>query len=148
MASVISRLPAGPHDSSPQWSPDGTRLAFVRAVEKDGKKQPPQIYILPADGGEAWQLTRLPKGAARPTWSPDGKTLAFNSTTNDEDLLQEACKAGKGTVTRASLRAAFAQQKIARSILGTPMAFTKNGDVAGAAFHIFKIVGGKYVTVA
>ncbi len=59
-----------------------------------------------------------------------------------------ACKSGKGTVTRASIRAAFAKQKIAKSILGTPMSFTKNGDVAGAAFHIFKIVGGKYVTVA
>ena len=61
---------------------------------------------------------------------------------------QQACKAGKGTLTRTSLRLAFAKQKIAKSILGTPMAFTPNGDVAGAAFHIFKIVAGKYVTVA
>jgi branched-chain amino acid transport system substrate-binding protein len=59
-----------------------------------------------------------------------------------------ACKSGKGTVSRASIRAALAKQKIAKSILGTPMAFTANGDVAGAAFHIFKIVGGKYITVA
>ena len=29
------------------------------------------------------------------------------------------------------------------------MAFTANGDVAGAAFHIFKIVnGGKYQTIS
>ena len=28
------------------------------------------------------------------------------------------------------------------------MAFTANGDVAGAKFHIFKIVNGKYQTVA
>jgi branched-chain amino acid transport system substrate-binding protein len=60
----------------------------------------------------------------------------------------QACKKGKGTVTRASLRAALAKQKIKKSILGTPISFTKNGDVAGAAFHIFKIVGGKYVTVS
>ena len=60
----------------------------------------------------------------------------------------QACAAGKGTLTRASLAKALAGQKIAKSILGTPMAFTANGDVAGAAFHIFKIVGGKYVTVA
>ncbi len=87
-------LTAGPRDTSPQWSPDGTRLAFVRSVEKDGKRQAPQIYILPLSGGEAWQLTKLPRGASRPTWSPDGKTLAFNSTTNEEDLAKEACKAG------------------------------------------------------
>ena len=36
--------------------------------------------------------------------------------------------------------------KIARTILGTPMSFTANGDVAGAKFHIFKIVNGKYQT--
>ncbi len=91
----LRRLTAGPDDTSPQWSPDGTRLAFVRSAEKDGKKQPPQIFILPANGGEAWQLTKLPKGASRPTWSPDGKTLAFNSTTNADDLFNEACKTGK-----------------------------------------------------
>jgi branched-chain amino acid transport system substrate-binding protein len=60
-----------------------------------------------------------------------------------------ACSAGKGTLTRASLRTALAKQKVAKSILGTPVAFTAHGDVAGAKFHIFKIMaGGKYVTVA
>jgi branched-chain amino acid transport system substrate-binding protein len=60
----------------------------------------------------------------------------------------KACAAGKGTITRASLRAALASQKIVKSILGTPMAFTPNGDVKGAAFHIFKILGNKtYVTI-
>ena len=34
------------------------------------------------------------------------------------------------------------------TILGTPIRFTVNGDIAGAKFHIFKIVNGKYETVA
>ena len=62
--------------------------------------------------------------------------------------IQSACTAGKGTITRSSLRTALATQKVAKSILGTPISFTPNGDVAGAAFHIFKIENGKYVTVA
>ena len=36
----------------------------MRTPEKDGKPEPPQIFILPLNGGEAWQLTRLPKGAS------------------------------------------------------------------------------------
>ncbi|HUK44225.1 MAG TPA: branched-chain amino acid ABC transporter substrate-binding protein [Gaiellaceae bacterium] len=61
----------------------------------------------------------------------------------------KACAAGKGTLTRAALRAAFAKTDLSTTILGTPVAFTPNGDVVGAKFHIFKIEsGGKYVTVA
>ena len=80
------QLTAGTKDSSPRWSPDGRRLAFVRVAERDGKAQPPQIYVLPLDGGEARAVTDLPKGAGAPAWSPDGTRLAFSSTTKDEDF--------------------------------------------------------------
>jgi len=79
------QLSSGPHDSSPQWSPDGKTLAFVRAAEKDGKPQPGQIYLMAMDGGEARPLTDLAKGAGAPAWSPDGKTIAFSSTTIASD---------------------------------------------------------------
>jgi dipeptidyl aminopeptidase/acylaminoacyl peptidase len=87
-SSAPRRLTAGIRDTSPRWSPDGKRLAFVRSVEKDGKPQPGQIYVLHMDGGEARPLTDLPKGASSPAWSPDGKTIAFDSTTVPEDLKQ------------------------------------------------------------
>ena len=32
------RLTTGPRDSGPRWSPDGTRLVFMRALEQDGKR--------------------------------------------------------------------------------------------------------------
>src|SRR5215813_7098604 len=51
------QLTAGPRDASPRWSPDGKRLAFVRSGEKDGRPQPPQVWLLSLDGGEAQQLT-------------------------------------------------------------------------------------------
>ncbi len=38
------------------------------------------------DGGEARQLTDLPKGAGNPVWSPDGRSIAFSSTTLAKDL--------------------------------------------------------------
>ncbi len=74
------QLTAGPRDASPRWSPDGRRLAFIRSPEKEGRPQPPQIYLLSFDGGEAQALTELPRGAGAPEWSPDGKTIAFSSS--------------------------------------------------------------------
>ena len=67
-----ARLTTGTADSMPAWSPDGTRIAFLRA--QDG---PAQLWLLPADGGEPEQLTTLPLGAGRPVWSPDGAAIAF-----------------------------------------------------------------------
>src|SRR5258708_7935716 len=87
------QLTAGPHDSSPQWSPDGKLLAFSRTAEKDGKPQPPQIYLLAMDGGEARPLTDLPKGASGPVWSPDGRSIAFSSSNLPKDF--EKKKDGK-----------------------------------------------------
>lgn len=81
---------SGPKDASPRWSPDGKWIAFTRAVEKDGKAQPAQLYVIPSGGGEAQVLTDLPKGAAGPEWSPDGATIAFTSTTNEKDLAKKA----------------------------------------------------------
>lgn len=69
------QLTRGPDDTSPQWSPDGTRLVFVRAQADD----PGQLWLLPTDGGEPEQLTKLPLGAGAPQWSPTGTQLAFTA---------------------------------------------------------------------
>src|SRR5262249_3476800 len=74
------QLTSGPRDANPRWSPDGRRLAFLRSPEKDGRPQPPQIYLLSLQGGEAQPLTDISKGASRIEWSPDGKTILFAST--------------------------------------------------------------------
>jgi dipeptidyl aminopeptidase/acylaminoacyl peptidase len=79
------RLTAGPRDLSPRWSPDGLRLAFVRPVEKDGRRQA-QIHLLAMLGGEAQAITDLPRGAGAPVWSPDGRRLAFTSSTRPDEL--------------------------------------------------------------
>jgi dipeptidyl aminopeptidase/acylaminoacyl peptidase len=80
------QLTSGPHDSMARWSPDGKLVAFLRAVEKDGKPQPAQILLLSMSGGEARPLTDMPKAAGEPVWSPDGRRIAFLTTTLPQDF--------------------------------------------------------------
>jgi dipeptidyl aminopeptidase/acylaminoacyl peptidase len=61
-------------DTSPHWSPDGTRLAYVS--DREGKSQ---LYIRWMDSGETARLTDLENPPAGLSWSPDGKQLAFTS---------------------------------------------------------------------
>lgn len=77
-------------DSSPRWSPDGTKIAFVRT---DLKEKRSQIWLIRADGGEAQQLTKLDEGAiGEPVWSPDGTKLAFTFRPTHPDWTREARK--------------------------------------------------------
>jgi dipeptidyl aminopeptidase/acylaminoacyl peptidase len=91
-------LTSGTRDSSPRWSPDGKTIAFVRSAEKDGKSQPPQIFSLQLDGGEARPITDVARGAGAPVWSPDGTKIAFSSTTRPDDLSPPAPPAPKSDV--------------------------------------------------
>jgi len=89
------QLTKGDHDAAPRWSPDGKFLLFLRATEKDGKPEPPQLSILPMAGGDSFSFTDLPKGAGNPVWAPDGKTIAFTSETNADDLAKQEKKKRK-----------------------------------------------------
>ena len=83
-------ITSGTRDTGPRWSPDGRRLAFIRAVEKDGRPQPPQIFVMAMSGGEPWAITDVPRGAGSPDWAPDGRTIAFSSTSRHDDVKPAA----------------------------------------------------------
>ncbi len=55
-----------------RWSPDGRWLAFV---SDRGDKL--QLYVMPADGGEAMLLADQEVAEERLEWSPDGRQIAF-----------------------------------------------------------------------
>jgi dipeptidyl aminopeptidase/acylaminoacyl peptidase len=80
------RLTAGTKsDTTPRWSPDSRRLAFVST--RDGDK--PQIYLIDIGGGEARRLTRLRQGATEPAWSADGLRIAFLARANQAERARE-----------------------------------------------------------
>lgn len=59
----------------PQWSPDGTRIAYTAGDPLTGGGQQRQIRVMNADGSGDAQL-RAP-WTYSPTWSPDGSRIAF-----------------------------------------------------------------------
>jgi dipeptidyl aminopeptidase/acylaminoacyl peptidase len=66
--------------SSPEISKDGKWVAYaVTTPDMEANRNASNIWIVPAAGGEAIQLTHSGHDTA-PSWSPDGKTLAFLSS--------------------------------------------------------------------
>ena len=64
--------------SSPQWSPDGSRIAFLAPGVREGKgSDQTQIFTLRLDGGDARQITDVPDGVDNYAWSPDSMQFAY-----------------------------------------------------------------------
>ncbi|WP_223588904.1 S9 family peptidase [Neobacillus bataviensis] len=87
-------------DTSPQWSPDGSMLAF--RSNRTGKNQ---VWLLHTNGGEAVQLTNVKQGIGEFVWSPDGKQLALTINgelkhTSDKDEDKNNEKSDVKVITR------------------------------------------------
>jgi Tol biopolymer transport system component len=86
--SGVTNLTAGPSAPAfalePDWSPDGTKIAFRAGPTNSG-----EIYTMDADGTGFVQLTSNAVKDYAPAWSPDGTKIAFASNRSDPNLCTE-----------------------------------------------------------
>jgi len=73
LVEMVTRMAKIGRVSSPSFSPDGARLAFVS--DRTGV---PQVWVAPLDGGTPQPITTGDDPVGRVIWSPDGKWLAMS----------------------------------------------------------------------
>lgn len=68
--------------SSPAFSPDGTRLAFL-AEAGDGDAAHVELYVIPVNGGAERQVTDVDSDVDEFAWRPDGSGFAYAAADPD-----------------------------------------------------------------
>jgi molecular chaperone DnaK len=75
----ITKVAAGT-DADPNWSPDGTQIAFRRRQPDGTTSGNFDIFVVPGDGsGQPKAIVEGESDDQDPTWSPDGDQLAIKS---------------------------------------------------------------------
>jgi dipeptidyl aminopeptidase/acylaminoacyl peptidase len=72
-------------DSSPRWSPDGSKIAFLS--NRGGATQS-HLYMIPTNGGEARKVSDIRGEFGDFVWSPDGRHIVFTFRKTDEEEIE------------------------------------------------------------
>ena len=65
-------------DSSPAWSPDSKRIAFISGRDEERWRWPArQVWVYDTETGEQTRIADESLECDAPSWSPDGQTLAY-----------------------------------------------------------------------
>ena len=81
----IYKPPIDSQIAVPAWSPDGKSVAFISGIMSDEPAVGGDIFIVPAEGGEAKNITPGMKASASwLTWLPSGGKILFGEDVDGE----------------------------------------------------------------
>lgn len=66
-------------DEAPDWSPDSTKIVFMKESQAQGCCDRWEIWAVNRDGSSDTNLTNDPANDTGPSWSPDGSEITFSS---------------------------------------------------------------------
>lgn len=82
-------------DREPAWSPDGSRIAFVRHIGAGSEilGTDTALVVMNADGSDQQEVTERPGGVSGPAWSLDGRRIFFTYSSAREAAAVRAVDA-------------------------------------------------------
>ncbi|MBA2303076.1 MAG: S9 family peptidase [Acidobacteria bacterium] len=151
-------------ESSPAWSPDGSRIAFTR-VHGDGdvdKMPNADLFVIDAKpGAQPRRLTTTTaEESGQPAWSPDGRRIAYllgdevkYSAYDQSQLVVIPAAGGEPRVLTGALDRAVSSALWSAD--GSTLFFTINDDravhvgkVAGSGGNIERLIDGRRVVTS
>ena len=135
-------------DHAPDWSPDGTAIAFVREDAKHGY----HLFVMKPDGTSTRELAKALEYPDEPAWSPNGAMLAFAGTDyegagydNPDVFVVNRDGSGLRNLTHSRV---FPDSRPRWSPDGRRIVFVSNKHHNRPDIHLIGSDGTKHVTVA
>jgi Tol biopolymer transport system component len=131
--SEVANQPEG-QNSQPQWSPNGKWIVHVN-THPDRDSASENLWITPADGSAAFELTGGAFKDTQPSWSSDGKTIVFVRGTElyklDVQELDEESEVTPQSLLNSFLNLFSDTKAAANAVTTTPQPLFDDKSVQG-----------------